>query len=185
MTNIAVICLDETGSMSGQEHRVVSSMNEYVESLPDDTHVTVFTFNSDDWRTFFDGKKDRWRKMETVDYKPHNQTPLCDAIGKTIMHAESMSHEGDKVMVMIDTDGFENASREYTREIIKGLVTAKELLGWQFLFMANGVDEVAAMNVAMTGTSMGLRAVANSYGNRDASFTYASGATQSYFTGGK
>ena len=28
MSNYAVVCLDETGSMHGQEYRVVTSMNE-------------------------------------------------------------------------------------------------------------------------------------------------------------
>ena len=34
-------------------------------------------------------------------------TPLYDAIAKSIAHAESVASNGDKVMVMIDTDGYE------------------------------------------------------------------------------
>ena len=53
--NFAVICLDETGSMRGQEHRVVSALNEYVNQLPADCHVSVFTFDSDHWNTYHNG----------------------------------------------------------------------------------------------------------------------------------
>ena len=47
--NHAIVTLDETGSMSGQEHRVVTSLNEYVEQLPKKTRLTVFKFDSRRW----------------------------------------------------------------------------------------------------------------------------------------
>ena len=33
--NHAIVTLDETGSMSGQEHRIVTSLNEYVKYVAD------------------------------------------------------------------------------------------------------------------------------------------------------
>ena len=35
-------------------------------------------------------------------------------------------------MVMIDTDGEENASKEHTRESINALVSQKKGVGWEF-----------------------------------------------------
>ena len=68
--------------------RVVTSMNEYVEQLPDDTYVTVFKFNSESWETHYDGKKSKWERMEVGDYNPNNMTPLFDAISRSVKHAD-------------------------------------------------------------------------------------------------
>ena len=65
MANIAMLCLDETGSMTGQEHRVVMSLNEYVDKLPEDCRICVFTFDSQRWRRFYDGYKTNWVPMQT------------------------------------------------------------------------------------------------------------------------
>ena len=112
--NYAAICIDETGSMSGQEGRVVTSLNEYVNGLPDDVHLTVFTFDSERWATFYDGHKRSWKVMMPADYSPGAMTPLYDAIGRVLRHAETLAGDGDRVMTMVDTDGYENASTEHT-----------------------------------------------------------------------
>ena len=52
----AIVTLDETGSMRGQQHRVVTSLNEYVEQLSRKTGLTVFKFDSERWTTFFPRK---------------------------------------------------------------------------------------------------------------------------------
>ena len=54
MTNYAVAVLDATGSMKGQENRVVSSMNEYAAALPPETYLIVFMFDSNRWDKFFE-----------------------------------------------------------------------------------------------------------------------------------
>ena len=42
----AIVVLDETGSMRGQEERVTTSLNEYVDGLPKGTRLAVFKFDS-------------------------------------------------------------------------------------------------------------------------------------------
>ena len=154
--NYAVICIDETGSMAGQEERVVTSMNEYVNSLPDDAHVTVFKFDSNHWTKFYDDYKTAWQKMEPANYSPGAMTPLYDAIGKTVRHAESLASDGDKVLVMVDTDGHENASKEHTVDSVNAVVDAKKTAGWEFLFMAGGINEAQAQQVGAIGQALGM-----------------------------
>ena len=60
----AIVTLDETGSMRGQQHRVVTSLNEYVDQLPRKTRLTVFKFDSERWTTFFRGKVKKWKAHE-------------------------------------------------------------------------------------------------------------------------
>ena len=192
MSNYAVVCLDETGSMTGQEERVVSSMNEYVDSMPEGTHVSVFKFNSDRWTQFFGGKKEKWPKMEVKDYQPESMTPLYDSVAKTIRYAEGLTSSWDKVMVMIDTDGFENASKEYKQEAIKAMVEQKKALGWEFLFMANALDRPEADRIGAVGAVIGMNVMSNVHQDRVAAYGVsgaqgpegppgAAGATRTYF----
>ena len=182
MANIAMLCVDETGSMTGQEHRVVTSLNEYVDKLPEDCRICVVTFDSQRWRKFYDGYKPNWVPMQTSDYNPGATTPLYDSIAKTIQHAEVLAAHGDKVMIMIDTDGEENASNEHTRESITALVSQKKAVGWEFRFMASGIDEQQARNVGTVGGALGMSVSASSYDARVDAYRDAASATQAYFS---
>ena len=62
-------------------------------------------------------------------------------------------HRADKVMVVITTDGLENASREYTHEKIKAMVERqKEKYGWEFIFLGANIDAV------LTAATVGIKA---------------------------
>jgi len=179
--NHAIVTLDETGSMSGQERRVVTSLNEYVKQLPKKTRLAVFKFDSERWTGFFRGQVEKWKPMKEEDYRPGAMTPLYDAIAKSIAHAESVASNGDKVMVMIDTDGYENASREHTHESCLALVSRKKQAGWEFLFMSAGVDEKQADNFGAAGRSLGMRVNSASYARRSLNYATASVQTRTYF----
>ena len=179
--NHAIVTLDETGSMSGQEHRVVTSLNEYVEQLPKKTRLTVFKFDSRRWTEIFCGSVKKWKPMKEKDYRPGAMTPLYDAIAKSIAHAESVASNGDRVMVMIDTDGYENASREHTQESCLALVSQKKKAGWEFLFMSAGVDQDQATFVGATGKALGMRVNAASYARRSSNYAKVSFQTRTYF----
>ncbi len=179
--NYAAICLDETGSMSGQEERVVTSLNEYVHQLPDDVHVTVFTFDSERWTKFYDDDKKSWEGMTTADYSPGAMTPLYDAVGKVLRHAETLAGDGDRVMIMVDTDGYENASTEHTAASIKAAVETKKRAGWEFLFMASGIDEPRAAQVGATGRALGMTVDAAPYRLRSENYLVAARRTRSFF----
>jgi Mg-chelatase subunit ChlD len=63
--------------------------------------------------------------------KPRGGTPLFDAIGLAIHDLENVEESTDenKVLVIV-TDGFENASKEYTFENISSKIKEKEEAGW-------------------------------------------------------
>ncbi len=124
--NHAVVTLDETGSMRGQEERVVSALNQYVNALPKDTDLTVFKFDSKRWVTQFAGIAKDWKPLTLKDYRPGASTPLYDAIAWTIHHAESLASDGDKVVVVIDTDGRENSSREFDHAACQRMIRDKK-----------------------------------------------------------
>ena len=180
--NYAFVCLDATGSMRGNENRVVSSMNEYVVGLPKDTMLAVFLFDSDRWDTHFNGPVRTWKPMEVEDYKTGALTPLFDSISKTIKYAENNTLKNDKVFVMIDTDGMENASKEETLESVKTLVDRKKKDGWEFWFMGTGIDQMSAEHIGQTGHQLGMNVDAVTHRNRRTTYSGANvGRTMSYF----
>ena len=181
MKNRAVVVLDETGSMGGQEDRVVGSMNEYVATLPDDVRLTVFKFDSHHYTQFFKGQKPDWKRMTVADYNPGAATPLYDAVGKALAYADTKAKKGDKVLIMIDTDGHENASKEHTFASIKAMVDKRKAEGWEFLFMANAMTEDQAKHIGNVGGAMGMSVNSAAYSNRSASYGVAASQTAVYF----
>lgn len=81
-------------------------------------------------------------------FSPRGMTPLLDAIGISIEDVEDwlVSKENKdfdgKVLFVVNTDGLENASVEFTVEDIKKRIAEKEKEGWEFVFMGAGIDAV-------------------------------------------
>ena len=185
MQKYAVVVLDATGSMAGQEQRVVTSANEYVKTLPEDTHLTVFMFDSERWLTFFEGEATSWAPMKREDYSPGAMTPLYDAVGRAIIHVEGLVSDGDRVMMMVDTDGYENASQEHTQESIKAMVEQRKEAGWAFMLMSQGLDRVVAEDLAAQGSAVGMSSQPAVYSARASNYARASAQTAAYFEDGE
>jgi hypothetical protein len=92
-------------------------------------------------------------------------TALYDAIGLTLKTLNSIKKEGDKVLVNIYTDGGENASKTYTKEIISSLIKEYEKLGFTVTFIGTIQDTKAAIinlninssnTLSYDGTAKGL-----------------------------
>ena len=88
-------------------------------------------------------------KMTKKEYYVRGCTALLDAVGGAIRHIGNVhkyAREEDrpeKTIVVITTDGLENASREYTYEGVKKMVERqKEKYGWEFLFLGANIDAI-------------------------------------------
>lgn len=149
-----VIILDESGSMSSIYDQALTGINEVLsgirknsEDFPDQQHyVTIVTFEGNGIsgvktrrdRVAIGNVEDFGRK----DYRPGGCTPLYDAMGKTLSSLEGQIHENDRVMATIITDGYENASEEYSGRIIKALVGRLREKGWTFAYIGANQDAV-------------------------------------------
>ena len=75
-------------------------------------------------------------------------TALLDAVGSTIEHImciHKYAREEDvpeHTMVVIMTDGMENASVSYSYDDVKKLISKQEGKGWRFVFMGANIDAV-------------------------------------------
>ena len=74
-------------------------------------------------------------------------TPLYDAVGTTItrVHALKSKNSESLALVTIITDGYENASHEYSLAAIRSLIESYKEQGWQFTYIGadHDVESVA------------------------------------------
>ena len=71
-----------------------------------------------------------------------------DAVGKTITIMDKKIDSGNRVLVVIMTDGLENASIEYNREQVRKMI--KKHKKWEFVFLGANIDSYAE------GSSLGI-----------------------------
>jgi hypothetical protein len=77
-------------------------------------------------------------ELNATTYEPRGMTALNDAIGRTIVSMKKrLKDTKDNVVVVITTDGLENASTEFRRDQIREMIKeCEEKLGWKFMYLA-------------------------------------------------
>lgn len=158
---LVTFLLDRSGSMGSCKAATIEGFNAYVGSLKTEQETVIdFTF-----LTFDTGSLDKIYVAEPIanvalltneSYQPRGGTPLIDASVKTINATDAALKQRDsntRVVVCIQTDGYENASAEHTWEELQALIAAKTAAGWEFLFMGAGIDAYAQ------GARMGIGAL--------------------------
>lgn len=153
MTLINVI-LDRSGSMSTIADEVVGMYNRFIDeqkNLPDYAEVSLTQFDDLYEETYIRRPLTCCESLvHGKTYQPRGMTALYDAVGKTInkinqdIEKLSMNKRPQRVLFVIITDGHENASREYMGKTIQDLIaTYKKERGWDFIFLAAGIDSFA------------------------------------------
>ena len=151
-----VIILDKSGSMSSIARQAVDGVNETIGSIksaqeknPDQKHiVTLVAFCGCEMKTIYDnGPVAEASPLTDKDYSPCCMTPLYDAVGSTItrVHTLKGNDENSLALVTIITDGYENASREFSLTALKSLIDSYKEQGWQFTYIGadHDVEQVA------------------------------------------
>ena len=136
-----VFIMDRSGSMSGSEEDTIGGFNSFIEREKDkglNTHVTTVLFD-DNYEVLYKRKDiNQVAKLTRDEYGVRGCTALLDAIGKTI---NMLDHEVDnKVLVVIMTDGMENASKEYSKDQIRNLINSHN---WEFIYIGADIDSYA------------------------------------------
>ncbi len=152
---IDIICiLDRSGSMMSLQDEVVNSFNEFISDQRKEkgkARVTLVLFD-DKYEVVYDRIKLKDVPELTREvYFARGMTSLLDAVGKTIKASDAKD-----AMVLIQTDGHENSSREFKKADIKALIKEKEDQGWDFLFLGANIDTVSVgsgIGIAATKTA--------------------------------
>ncbi|MEO1475088.1 MAG: vWA domain-containing protein [Pseudomonadota bacterium] len=139
------ILLDRTGSMSGIWDEALGSVNAYAHSVGEkekdeadiETVVNLAVFDSQNGLEFDVLRRKvnakAWREVTNDEARPRGMTPLFDAIGRLVSMAESDGPE--KAVLVIMTDGHENASREMTSVGAKVALDRARSRGWEVVFL--------------------------------------------------
>src|SRR5437016_1043776 len=140
-TDITII-LDRSGSMGDIAAETISGLNKFLDDqrqLPGETTISLVQFNNTITVTFGAVPIREVVPLSAEDYRPDGFTALLDAVGKTIDETGARLRnlaERDrpgKVIVVILTDGLENASRTYTRKrVFESIRHQRETYSWEF-----------------------------------------------------
>jgi hypothetical protein len=177
-----VFILDRSGSMSSLRKDAIGAFNTFVEDqkrLPGEANLTLVLFNHDYTELFASKPIKGVSPITEKDYVPAGMTAYLDAIGRTIdtvgerIAALSPNERPDKVAIAVMTDGYENASKDYTRARVRGMVEHQQSkYSWEFFFLGANMDAVAESNalgiqtlntMCFAATSRGTRKAMNSY----------------------
>jgi uncharacterized protein YegL len=150
--------LDRSGSMADLMNDLVDGFNEMIDKQKEeegDVYVTVTCFDNHYEVLYEHAELKNVKKLTRKEIFPRGTTALLDAIGKTI-NVLKAKEQTDKTIVLITTDGKENASIEYGLDKIKELIKEQEEQGWEFIFMGANIDSFAeggSMGIDSTRTS--------------------------------
>lgn len=140
------IVLDRSGSMEEARVEAVRAVNTYLRAIASDAtldaRLSVVIFDSQGIDTIRDRVPVRMCPELTVEeYQPRGATPLLDAVGYSVGILDCLSDLTERRIMIIMTDGLENASREYTRGQLKTLLGRKQKEdGWLILYLGAGHD---------------------------------------------
>lgn len=159
-----VVILDKSGSMTSIRKQAVDSVNETFgcirsmrkKNAEQEQFVTLVAFCGCEQKVIYENTLiEKVNNITLADYEPCCMTPLYDAIGNvcTRLHTTVKDDESASVAVTIITDGYENASREFSAKAIKALIEAYKQEGWMFAYIGADHDvESVAFNLSIDNT---------------------------------
>lgn len=149
LTLIGVL-VDRSGSMESMRSDMEPALRRFLKNqkgLPGRCQVTLAQFDNvyEQVWTLRD-----IAEVEDYELVPRNMTALLDATGRFITDVGAeLARRGDadrpaKVVIVVITDGLENASTEWTRDSVRALVTRqREKYSWEFVFLGANFDAIA------------------------------------------
>ena len=148
LTTVVSFLLDESGSMESIKEATIAGFNKYVKSLQKQKGKFLLTL------TKFDSRGTRTpyimtdvKKVEPLDdktYQPGMSTPLYDSSVEMIERVANEIRDDQPSLVVIMTDGLENASTKHDAKCLTDLIKKLEQKGnWTFVFLGANQDSWA------------------------------------------
>lgn len=153
-----VVLLDRSGSMQSVKQDMEGGFASFLadqRKIKTPCRMSLTQFDDGGVDTVYEGTP--LADAPTLELTPRGNTPLFDAIGKTIKRTrDRVASLGRTVLFLIITDGQENASREYKKGDIKKLIEERTAAGWVFSYLGANVDafaEAGALGIALSNTA--------------------------------
>lgn len=150
------LILDRSGSMIDCLENTINGFNEQIHRIrrikaefPDDEMTVGLTiFNEEVIIKYLASDPHDVSLLDSLSYKPGGSTALLDAIGFTVKRIESELERSNNiqdtsVIVVVITDGHENASKVFSMAEIKLMIARLEqTTKWTFAFVGATFDAV-------------------------------------------
>ena len=151
---VQIICiLDRSGSMASLAEDTIGGYNSFLAKQKAESgaaQVTTVLFDNQ-YEIITDAVNlENVPDLTSKEYYARGTTALNDATGMTItetlgkMEVEGICPEKRRVLIMIMTDGLENASQEYNKATVKALIqeTTKKY-NWNYIFLGANIDSIS------------------------------------------
>ena len=147
-----VFILDRSGSMAGLETDTIGGFNAMLAKQrkePGDAFVSTVLFDNETEVIHDRVPLDQVKDLTQEQYYVRGCTALLDAVGGAIRHIGNVHRYArkedvpEKTLIIITTDGMENASRRYTYPQVRKMIREKQKHGWEFLFLGANIDAAA------------------------------------------
>lgn len=182
---LGVILLDRSGSMSTMKPQAIESMNSFFKEQrqnPQGLRLALMTFDDQSIDIVYDSLPvDKIPDLTGENLIPRGATPLLDSVARAISYADQHKTNEEQVMIIVLTDGLENASHEYDTQKMRELIKQKEEDGWAFVYLGANQDAWAVsrdFGIAFAGSA--------TFDNASVpqAMAYASSSMSSYRTSG-
>lgn len=164
-----VMVLDESGSMEPIRNQIIGSINDLImEQKQIKERPATFTlvkFSDKVKEVIINKSLANIRSLTQEDYTPSGSTALYDAIGNTITRFRNEKN----VLMVIVTDGQENASKRYTRNQINSMINEKKINNnWTYVYLSSDLStEIQGNNIGLQNSAYtsNCQINKNSYGD--------------------
>jgi hypothetical protein len=148
------LIVDKSGSMSDCIESTINGFNEQVNKIKsnelefelEEITIGLTLFNDYVDHHYFSASPGVVQLLNCNTYRPSGYTALLDAVGETVTTIENQikeSHIPTTVVVVILTDGYENASKSYNLVKIRNMISSLEKTGkWTFSYVGATLDAV-------------------------------------------
>lgn len=169
-----LIIVDESGSMQSIYREALGGINETIASIKTQAEknpelkqfISLATFDSNHFKIHLHNEPaSKARFLTEKDYRPCACTPLFDAIGRSVTFLECEVNDDDAVLVTIVTDGYENASVDFTAKEIRRLIDRLTEKGWIFTYI--GANQDVMYEAERMGIKFSMAFESDSEGTRE------------------
>ena len=178
-----ILVIDRSGSLQARIEETIIVANAQIDLIRksalrsplEEIYCSVYTFNQNVLETAHLTKPADLKDISIAELVPDGTSALYDALGTAIGDMQLIlqnleSYRKAKVMVIIFSDGYDNASKVFTSEAISTMISQLEKTRrWSFSFIGTTFDAVEqaqklhikAKNAMYIGSSLSLRLVQN------------------------
>lgn len=165
-SNLLHICfvLDESGSMYYSINDVLGGFQKFIDEQKQikdgECIISVYRFSNTVKCDYLGKSIDQ---IPTLQYNPKGCTAMNDGIGTAIdevgmwLNDMDESERPSKNLIVIMTDGLENASKEYTLQDVKDRIKhQEEKYNWSFVYMGtdlSDLEEAKTLGISLASVS--------------------------------